>query len=34
MDFDLTYGRQIPAMKVSSRLRGGIISDGTDKANF
>ena len=34
MDFDLTYGRQIPAMKVRSRLRGGIISDGTDKANF
>ena len=34
MDFDLTYGLQIPAMKVRSRLRGGIISDGTDKANF
>ena len=34
MDFDLTYGRQIPAMKERSRLRGGIISDGTDKANF
>ena len=26
MDFDWTYGRQIPAMKVRSRLRGGIIS--------